>query len=206
MPFVLGVRFENNTPFDFHGGRGAASARVRGWLNEIQKRVLFAIGEKWFSEVFPLHFSAGNKSRYRFEPRNRSYLLGEKNEQGVGKGKNPNIFVVFSGESERAMTALPPRISGNHKKVTVRVSNPPFYFGNPFIGRREIEKEVRGKDGSTRTIAVEFNVRRQPDKVAEVTQIPNRDEAMLRRFGFAAMQPAIRSVNRKIKKQVKTFR
>ncbi len=204
MPFVLGVRFENHTPFDFHGGRGAASLRVRRWLNKLQRDTLFHVADRWFRDVFPRHFGSGNRWQYNFEPREREYLLGKKREEGVGEGKNPNVMVVWKGESARAMTAIPPRITGNHNVVTVRVNNPPSYFSNPFVGTRTIETEDERRPGTTRQ--VEITVNRQPDKISEVSEISERDERLLRRFAFRRIVRATRIANRTLRKQVSTIR
>ncbi len=206
MPFVLGIRFENHTPFDFNGGRGTLSLRARKWLDEIQTRTMFGVAKKWFEQVFPQHFQVGNKSRYQFEKRNVGYLLQTKVEEGVGKGKNPNVFDVLTGESERAMVHIPPRITGNKNKVTVKMHNPPSYFRNPFVGTIDVDKTIRTRDGSIKDLRRTVTISRQPDKVAEVLHISSGDDQMLRRFAAESSKPAVKAANRKLKTQIKTIK
>lgn len=196
---VLGFRFENHTPFDFSGGRGALSGRARKWIGELQKRTLFSVGEYWHKQIFPRHFFTGAEQQYDYEPRTEFYKTVIKPIEGVAGGKNPNISLNLKGESMRAMVFIPPKISGTRNRVTVTMNQPPAYFRNPFIG-------VLPSSGDATRGGKPKVVTRQPDKVAEVTGISERDTQELREFATREMTPIIRSINRKIQKQVKQFK
>ncbi len=192
---ILGMEVTNHTPFDFNGGRGGVSNRAGKWIRELKKVTLIEMAEKYHEELMPNHFLAGGPNEYGMQSRSDFYKTEIKPRKGVAGGKNPNISLNLTGESMRAILYGGLRITGNHNMITSQTGTPPSYFRNPFIG-------VIGKksDGTTRVIT------QQPDKMDEVKRISSGDEQMLRRFASDKVNPAIKAMNRRIKKQVKKFK
>ena len=166
MPMILTTRLENNTPIP------GLSVSFR----KIVKQVLEATGESWHRELFPKHFTHGNRARYKHEKRTRVYLQEIKPEQGSGTGR----FVdnVLKGKTRRFTMALA-TVKGTSRSVRVRMKAP-RHVTRPFIGT------YRKRDGTLGRIT------RQPDKAAELTAHDGRDREELSKIAAKHLERIIR--------------
>lgn len=156
MWFVL-----NTEVVDRSGLRGLG----RRW-GAIQRNALRDTAEHYHRRLFPRHFTPGNTSRYGHTPRSRFYRQVIKPFQGAGQGKF--VDLQLKGTSRRAMVHLA-KITATKNRATITM-RPPNYFTNPFVG------VLRGRGGKLKQI------RRQPDKVAEVTRFNDQDRNDLQRY------------------------
>ena len=142
-------------------------------LTEPRKATNRAAAELWHESFMERHFAPNNVNRYRLQRRHRIYLRTMKREQGAGKGKS--VLLAFSGRSERAAKFLA-TITASSRQGTVRMSMPK-YFVRPFVGT--IERRFTDKEGNVRVRR--HVVRRQPDKVRELTATTNIERRAIAR-------------------------
>ena len=149
-----------------------ALKNLGGTLAKGRSQLMKDIALYWHTELFPSHFTPGAESRYGYEARTKNYKDGTKRRKGVGQGKF--VANVFSGMSKRWMTNLV-KVTGTGKTSTVHMQAPD-YFRKPFVGT------VTRSDGTT------FTIKRQPDKVAEVTRVNAADLQKVRSFASTRLQ------------------
>lgn len=143
---------------------------VNKWL----KSLLHDIADFWHKQIFPSHFTPGAETRYGYEPRTEAY---KKKKRRLGRGQGRYVANIFSGKSARWMTSTG-TISSTSKTATVHMPAP-AYFRNPFIGT------IRFASGKSMTI------KRQPDKVAEVTRVNDADYRRIEKFASSRLQDLI---------------
>ncbi len=137
---------------------------LRGKIPAITRAALRACAGAWHANVLPRHFTPGNESRYRFDPRNRLYMAEIKMEQGEGQGKY--VKLLLKGKSQRWLKTFSSITATSHQAVLTMQG--PTYFTQPFIGTR-----IDPESGRQKTIT------RQPDKPREVTETNDDDRRML---------------------------
>ncbi len=140
-------------------------------LTKMRKELMLDIALFWHTELFPAHFTPGAESRYGYEARTKRYL-SFKRSHGVGQGRY--VANIFTGQSRRRMTHIK-TITGTSSTATVRM-DAPTYFRKPAVGT------FTGKDGRT------FTIKRQPDKVSEVTRVNAADLQKIRTFASTRLQ------------------
>lgn len=114
------------------------------------------VAKFWHAEIFPSHFTPGNESRYRFQPRTPRYIA-RKRKYGVAQGRF--VANVFTGDTKRWMTTLA-KFRVEQGTNIARVNMPtPTYFRKPY--------NPKGN---------------QPDKVDEVTQFSGSDRVRVQEF------------------------
>lgn len=148
-----------------------ALRKLGGTLAAGRASLMHDIATYWHTELFPGHFTPGAEQRYGYEPRSKKYLA-RKAKYGRGQGKY--VSNLFTGESRRRMTQLK-TITSTSGTATVRM-DAPTYFRKPFVGTRTTSS------GKT------FTVKRQPDKVAEVTRVNEADLKKIRTFASTRLQ------------------
>lgn len=141
-------------------------------LTKVRQDLMEDIALFWHTELFPAHFTPGADSRYGYEPRTKKYLSGSKRIKGRGQGRY--VLNLLTGESRRRMTQLK-KITSTSGTATVRM-DAPTYFRKPAVGT------FRRPDGSS------FTIKRQPDKVAEVTRVNAADLQKIRTFAGTRLQ------------------
>lgn len=152
-----------------------ALRRLGGSVARGRAMLMKEIAAYWHSEIFPAHFTPGAESRYGYTPRTDAYRSGKKLRYGRGQGKY--VSNLFTGESRRRMMHFK-TISGTSKTSTIKMESP-AYFRKPFVGT------FTRPDGSQATI------RRQPDKVDEVTRVNAADLQKIRTFASTRLQELI---------------
>lgn len=150
----------------------AALKNLGGTLAKGRAQLMKDIALYWHTELFPGHFTPGAESRYGYESRTKFYKDGTKRRKGVGQGKF--VSNVFTGMSKRWMTNLF-KVTGTGNTATVHMQAP-AYFRKPFVG------VVTFSSGKKMT------VKRQPDKVAEVTRVNAADIQKVRSFASSRLQ------------------
>lgn len=140
-------------------------------LTKVRKELMADIALFWHTEIFPAHFTPGAETRYGYEPRSKKYLA-VKARKGVGQGRY--AANIFTGQSRRRMTQLK-TITSTSGTATVRM-DAPTYFRKPAVGT------FPKPGGGT------FTIKRQPDKVAEVTRINAADLQKIRTFASTRLQ------------------
>jgi hypothetical protein len=157
MPLVvLGVKID----------RKQVPKDLRGKIPAITRQALRACAGAWHQNVLPRHFTPGNESRYRFDPRNALYMAEIKKEQGEGQGKY--VKLLLKGKSQRWLRTFAHITATSHQAVLYMQG--PTYFTQPFIGTT-----VDPETGRQKTIT------RQPDKPREVVETNDDDRRMLHR-------------------------
>ncbi len=152
-----------------------ALKNLGGTLAKGRKQLLEEIARFWHKEIFPSHFTPGAESRYGYEPRSKGYREGKKLRYGRGQGKY--VSNVFTGMSKRWMTTSDDfRGTGNTMTVHMKA---PDYFRKPFVGTRTFPS---GKS---------FTIKRQPDKVSEVTRTNPADMQRIRKFASTRLQQLV---------------
>lgn len=141
-------------------------------LTKVRKELMADIALFWHTELFPAHFTPGAESRYGYEVRSKGYVDGRKRRYGRGQGKY--VSNIFTGESRRRMTQLK-TITSTSGTATVRM-DAPTYFRKPFVGT------------TTTASGKTFTIKRQPDKVAEVTRVNAADLQKIRTFASTRLQ------------------
>lgn len=161
---------------------------MRKELTRIKKETLKETAD-WFRrhKVAP-HFGPANRRRYGHEPRNKVYANEIKKRKGTGQGR----FVDnrLSGKSARQARYLS-RISGSSKQATLTVTVP-TYFRRPYVG--SFTKTVKDANGRTRQVTK--RVTRQPDKVAELLRLDQRDKEDTRKFSGKLMLRKIKALRK----------
>lgn len=154
----------------------AALRKLGGTLAKGSKQLMADIALFWHTELFPAHFTPGAEQRFDYEPRTKGYVDGRKRRYGRGQGKY--VSNLFTGESRRRMTQLK-TITSTSGTATVRM-DAPAYFRKPYIGT------IQGmtKNG----LPYSFTIKRQPDKVAEVTRVNAADLQKIRTFASTRLQ------------------
>jgi len=129
---------------DSKGGPKALQRELRPATREAMNDV----GEDWAEEKLPQHFSARFATKYGYQKRSRKHMLrkarGYTDQYGVRHTGHQDPL-VFSGESERMMTAGA-RIKASAKGVDVKMLAPRHFYA--------VRKDYR-----------------QPDKAAEATRL-----------------------------------
>ena len=157
MPLVvLSCKVENGLP------KGISRK-----MPAITKQALLSTAMLWHERMLQGHFTPGNESRYRFDPRNAVYLKEIKAKEGISQGRY--VKDILKGQSLRWLRAFT-TFSATSNQSTVRMSSP-TYFENPFLGTF-----IDPKSGKTK------HVTRQPNKPGEVTQINDSDKVALQKF------------------------
>lgn len=152
----------------------AALKNLGGTLAKGRKQLLEEIARFWHKEIFPSHFTPGAESRYGYEPRSKKYMA-KKLKYGRGQGKY--VANVFTGMSKRWMTTSDDfRGTGNTMTVHMKA---PDYFRKPFVGTG---RTPGGKS---------FTIKRQPDKVDEVTRTNPADTQRIRKFASTRLQQLV---------------
>ena len=149
-----------------------ALRKLSGTLAKGRKSLMADIALFWHTELFPAHFTPGAESRYGYEARSKGYVDGRKRRYGRGQGKY--VSNLFTGESRRRMTQLK-TITSTSGTATVRM-DAPTYFRKPFVGT------------TTTASGKTFTIKRQPDKVAEVTRVNAADLQKIRTFASTRPQ------------------
>lgn len=152
----------------------AALRTVRGLIKKpaLMRELMQDIGTFWHHQIMPEHFTPGAETRYGYEKRTEGYLKGEKKRKGIGQGKW--VANLLTGRTVRMMThgaTFTPTTRG----VTIRMPAP-RYFTRPYIGR------ITKADGTVVTI------KRQPDKVREVTRVNAKDIQRMNQYGSARIK------------------
>lgn len=150
-------------------------------FSALVKETMFATAEHWHAQLFPKHFGPRNRSEYQLTPRNPFYLAVIKPKTGEGVGRFRDL--VLSGKSQRFLQVLY-RVTGSSKRVTVRMTPPPF-FTNPFVGSFAVTDKRTGRTHVK-------HISRQPDKADEVTRISEEDKRDLRAFAAADLAARIK--------------
>ena len=146
--------------------------KLGGWargFGAIHRQLMRDAAQYWHDEIFPSHFTPGNETRYTMAARTPGYM-SRKRKYGIGQGRY--VSNIFTGTSLRWMMhseKITATAAAGTSQATLRMSAP-TYFTNPFVGTKI------GRHGK------EVTITRQPDKVAEVTQVNDRDDQQLRRF------------------------
>lgn len=138
----------------------------------VTKASLRATAEMWHGTIMEKHFTPGNDSRYRFDPRNAVYMAEIKRQEGVSQGRY--VKDILKGQSLRWMRTFK-NIAATSKQAVVRMTTP-TYFEKPFLGTF-----VDPKNGKTK------HVTRQPNKPGEATQINDSDRSNLTKFAQSDM-------------------
>lgn len=120
------------------------------------KDSLKAAAEMWRDEIMPERFLFGTQSQYVLEPRTQIYLRVIKRVMGIGEGKSANLLLRLKGTSFRFAQHFS-KITSTQNKATITMSMP-SYFTDPKIGT--VYENGRRKQ-----------IRHQPDKVKELTQM-----------------------------------
>jgi hypothetical protein len=137
---------------------------LRSKIPAITRQALRACAGAWHANVLPRHFTPGNESRYRFDPRNPKYMAEIKREHGEGQGKY--VKLLLKGKSQRWLRTFANITATSHQAVLTMQG--PTYFTQPFIGTF-IDPET----GRQKTVT------RQPDKAREVVETNDDDRRML---------------------------
>ena len=122
------------------------------------------------------HFTPGNDTRYRFEPRNKLYMDQIKRMEGVSQGRF--VKEILKGQALRWLRTFAV-ITGTQTQATIRMTAP-TYFEHPFVGSSIDPQSGRLKHCS-----------HQPDKPAEVTQVNEYDREKLKQFAIADLSRRI---------------
>lgn len=141
----------------------------RRGFGSVHKELMADAATYWHHRLFPGHFTPGNESRYQMESRTPAYL---KRKRMYGTGQGRYVANVFSGASFRRMMSLfkvTATAASGTQQATLRMSAP-TYFAKPAVGTFT---DANGR---------RFTIKKQPDKVKEVTQMNDRDEAELKRY------------------------
>lgn len=176
---ILDIGVKNSAGFTVDGRR---------WLRGITKQTLRHTAEFWHRTILAKHFAPSARFAYRYEPRNRGYLEGEKKDEGVGEGKI--AYLRLKGKSRRFMLAFV-SFSASSKRASVTM-RPPFYFRNPFVGTRTDPRTGR-----------KHTITRQPDKPAEVTAQTTKDKRLVRDEAAREMQRLMRETMPVQRKRIK---
>lgn len=120
------------------------------------KDALRTAAELWRDKILPERFLFGTQNQYQFDQRTQIYLRIIKRIFGQGEGKSANLLLRLKGTSFRfAQYFSTITATGNRATITMKM---PAYFTNPQIGT--VYENGRRKQ-----------IRRQPDKVRELTQM-----------------------------------
>lgn len=166
MPLiVLNAKIENQR----------AITGLKGQWNKVHREAMRGVPMFWMQKRFPDRFKPGNFSRYRMERRNAFYKNFVKQEEGEGDGKT--AWLKLKGMSERWLRTSA-RVTATRNRATLYMTGP-SYFSNPFIGKVEKEITIRST-GMKRQIR--FNIKRQPNKPAELTTIIEADRREIQSF------------------------
>ena len=125
-------------------------------LAKAAKAALRLSAEMWRDDIMPERFLLQTQNQYVLETRTQIYLRIIKRLMGVGEGKSSNLLLRLKGTSFRfAKYFSTITATANKSTITMRM---PAYFTNPKIGT--VYENGKRKQ-----------IRRQPDKVKELTQM-----------------------------------
>ena len=89
------------------------------------------LGEFWYKELLPKHFTAQAGARYKFQMRTPKYMAEKLRKKGHQK------YLVFSGDMER-MVKSAATISATQKGVKVKMGAPRYLRGKLTMTRPPI--------------------------------------------------------------------
>lgn len=137
-------------------------------LRAIITSSLHAAGKRWFREFLPKHFTEEGAREYGYEPRSARYIIRKRKAYTMGKTSVAPAPLVYTGRM-KAMATSVARIRASSKRVSVRMSMPPYY-------------RMRGKTGTG------------PEKDKELTATSHREALNQRGFIINDMYNQIQKI------------
>ena len=94
-------------------------------LRHIVTTALMKLGQYWWKEVLPVHFTEEGAKRYGYAPRTVRYIIRKRTAYARGKTKVKPMPLVYTGNMRTEMTSYT-RIASSSKAARIHMRAPAY--------------------------------------------------------------------------------